>query len=275
MRGAANVFLFAFAGVALLALSLSHVRTLPRVNASAEIEVSLPLFVQVGMAAGDRYLAANGAAIRTLVTSTARMQPDDYRILAQWQQQVAWLNPAHEDNYYTATAILPWNGQVEATQNILSQAMQARPKDYQPAFHYAFHRLYFYHDPVGAADWLRRSAELIDDPNNQLVMQNLAAMWMDKSKDLDNAIAVVSAIASQAKRHDFRRYLELRIERLQHLKYLRVAAAEFAQRNHRPVRDLRELVAAGLIKTVPADPFGFGYDVDINGLVILRTTPRI
>lgn len=261
-------------GIVLFAVALARVKPLPRANVAPEIEVALPLFVQVGMAAGDRFLAANQSAIRTLVTTTANMKPDDYRILAQWQENAAWLNPAHEDNYYTAAAILPWSGQVDAAQNILRRATMARPNDYQPAFFYAFNRMYFYSDPVGAAEWLRRSAESVPDPNDQLVMQNLAARWMDKSRDLDNAIGVVSAIAQQAKRRDFRHYLEQRVERLRQLKMLRAAADQFALREHRPIRDLHELVAAGLIPRIPEDPFGFGYDVSVNGVITLRTSPR-
>lgn len=266
--------IFLCLGIALFTFVLPRVKPLPRPNVAPEIEVALPLFVQVGMAAGDRYLAANQSAIRTLVTSTARMRMEDYHILAQWQKNAAWLNPAHEDNYYTAAAILPWSGQVEAAQDILRQATLARPNDYQPAFFYAFNRLHFYGDPVGAAEWLRRSAENVPDPNDQLVMQSLAARWMDKSRDLDNAIGVVSAIAQQAKRRDFRHYLEQRVERLKQLRTLRSAAIEFSVRKHRPIHDLNELVTAGLIPQVPVDPFGFGFDVNADGLITLRTSPR-
>jgi len=71
-------------------------RTRPR----AEIEVVLPVFVQVALAGGDRYLAASWSSVRALVTETVRMAADEYRVLALVQRDVSWLNPAHEDKLH-------------------------------------------------------------------------------------------------------------------------------------------------------------------------------
>ena len=72
-------------GALLFVVASVSLRQQKRINATAEIEVALPLFVQVGMAGGDRFLAANLGAIRALITETARMQPDEYKILAKVQ----------------------------------------------------------------------------------------------------------------------------------------------------------------------------------------------
>lgn len=261
-------------GVFLFAMAVTQSRGVQRPQLIPEIQVALPLFVQVGMAAGDRYLAANGASVRALVTSTLRMGPDEYALLAKLQNDVSWLNPAHEDNYYTAAAILPWNGQLEAAQNILRRATQARPHDYQPAFFYAFHLLYFDQDPVAAGGWLRRAAERLPDGDEKLAMQNYAARWIEKDKDLDNAIAVVTAMARQARRDDFRHYLELRVSRMQNLKLLREKAAVLAERKGQPLHSLDELVEARLLREIPPDPFGFGYDLSVDGKITLRSSPR-
>ena len=133
-------------------------RHLPRKTVSSEIRVALPLFVQVFMFGGDRYLAANVAGIRALVVETGKMSPDEFAILGRVQEDVSWLNPGHEDNYYTAAAILPWNGQLDAAQRILVRATEARFYDYQPAFYYAFHLLHYQRDAVGASDWLLKAA---------------------------------------------------------------------------------------------------------------------
>lgn len=246
----------------------------PRPHIEPELEVALPLFVQVGMAGGDRYLAANGDVIRGLVTSTQRMGANEYALLARLQRDAAWLNPAHEDNYYTAAAILPWNDQLDAAQDILRRATYARPFDYQPAFFYAFHLLYFEHAPIAAAEWLRQAADRLPEGNDKLAMQNYAARWVEQGRDLDNAIGVVAAMAKQARRADFRHYLELRVTRMQNLKLLRQQADVFQRKTGRPLRDVHELVGAGLLRSVPADPFNFGYDVDAKGVVTLRSEPR-
>lgn len=253
-------------------VTAERLKSVGRQSVSVEIQVALPLFVQVFMAAGDRNLAANIAAIRALVVSTDKMQPEQYRILGKVQEDVSWLNPAHEDNYYIAAAILPWSGELDAAQKILARASRARFFDYQPAFFYAFHLLHFKGDAVGASAWLREAAEKLPEGDERLQMQNLAAIWLDKAQDIDLAIRVVEAMAGQSKRKDFRNYLEQRVMRLRALQQLRTAAASFQQRHGRPLTDLRELVDSGYIRALPSDPFGFGYALDKQGRIVLRTS---
>lgn len=265
-------WLFALVSAVVFVGAAERLKTTPRQTVSLELQVALPLFVQVVMAAGDRYLAANLAAIRALIVSTDRMRPEDYRILGKIQEDASWLNPAHEDNYYIATAILPWNGELDAAQTILARASEARYFDYQPAFYYAFHLLHFKGDAVAASAWLRAAAEKLPSDDERLIMQNLAARWIDRAQDVDLAIRVVKAMARQAKRKDFRAYLEQRVARLQSLKELRAAAQRYAARHQRaPVR-LQDLVDSGLVAAIPADPFGFGFELDQRGQVVLRAT---
>ena len=250
-----------------------YLKTAPRQTVEVEMQVALPLSVQVAMTLGDRYLAANLAAIRALVASTEKMKADDYVILARVQQDVSWLNPAHEDNYYIAAAILPWVGEVDATQAILARAMKSRPFDYQPAFYYAFHLLQFKGDAAAASAALRDAAETMPEGDDRLNMQNLAAIWLDRAQDVDLSIRVVQAMAQQSKRRDFRAYLEQRVTRLRNLKTLRAAAAVFAERNGRNPAAPEELVTAGLIPALPDDPFGFGFTMNKNGQIALRNAP--
>jgi hypothetical protein len=81
-----------FAAAALLCAamffaSVQYLKTAPRQTVNVEMQVALPLFVQVFMAAGDRYLAANVAAIRALVVATEKMKPEDYAVLPRCKQK--------------------------------------------------------------------------------------------------------------------------------------------------------------------------------------------
>jgi tetratricopeptide (TPR) repeat protein len=250
-----------------------YLKTAPRQTVDVEMQVALPLFVQVFMAGGDRYLAANVAAIRALVVSTDKMKAEDYSILAKVQEDVSWLNPAHEDNYYIAAAILPWVGQLDAAQAILLRASGVRPYDFQPAFYYAFHLLHFKGDAEAASAGLRAAAEKLPEGDERVQLQNIAAMWLDHAKDLEMSIRVVEAMAQQAKRRDFRAYLERRVVRLKNHKTLRAAAEAFAARTGRHPAEPEDLVRAGLIPALPADPFGFGFTVGKAGQIVLRNAP--
>jgi len=265
-----------FAPLVLLVCALIFVLTVMalrhhvRKQAASEIEVALPLFVQVFMAGGDRFLAANLGNVRALIADTARMQPDQYKVLAKVQVDASWLNPAHEDNYYIAAAILPWNGQVDAAQTALRRASIARPFDYQPSFLYAFNLLQFKGDPSSASAWLRNAAAKLPDEDERLLMENFAARWLDRTDDLELAATVVDSMAKQARRKDFRTYLQQRAQRLRDLLVLRKAAAAFAARTGRAPEALEQLVSSGVIPAVPIDPFGFGYTLDAEGLPVFN-----
>ncbi|MDR1368035.1 MAG: hypothetical protein LBJ76_04895 [Candidatus Accumulibacter sp.] len=254
------------------ALAFTHSSALlwkeKRVDASPEIAVALPLFVQVLMSGGDRFLAANLGSVRTLIVESAKMRPEEYRILAKLQLDVSWLNPAHEDNYYTASAILPWNGEIDAAQTVLYRAALARPFDLQPPFYYAFNLVYFKNDPIAASEWLRRRAIRLPNAEERQLLENFAARWLDRANDLKLAVAVVESMAKQARRKDFREYLNLRARRLRDLISLREAANAFLKKNGHSAKSLGQLVSEGFIPTIPTDPLGAGFKLGSDGTPI-------
>lgn len=261
-------------GALIFVVATNSLRQQKRINVSAEIQVALPLFVQVFMAGGDRFLATSLGSIRALITETAKMHPDEYKILAKVQVDASWLNPAHEDNYYIASATLPWNNQVDAAQTVLRRASLVRPFDYQPAFYYAFNLVHFKGDVVGASEWLRTAAAKLPDDDERLIMENFAARWLDKANDLGLAIAVVDSMAKQAKRKDFRNYLQQRAQRLRDLLALRQAVEAYQKKNGQLPQKLDQLVSAGLIGKLPVDPFGIGYSLDDRGVPVFGNSNK-
>lgn len=257
---------FCIVGCLLFIAAQNKLGQLARPRENAEIRVVLPLFAQVAMTGGDRYLAANWASIRALVTETMHMQQDEYRILGQVQRDASWLNPAHEDNYYIAAAILPWERELDSAQVILRRATTARFYDYQPPFYYAFNLLHFRNDSVAAADWLQQAALRLPNPDERLVMQNYAARWLDRSDDLELAARMVEAMAKQTKRKDFAAYLRLRSERLRNLMQLRSAARQYTAIYGTAPAKIDDLVRGRLIAKHPEDPLGQGFGIDSHGV---------
>lgn len=250
-------------------LASGELRERPANRVSGEIEVALPWFVQVLMSGGDRYLAADLGTIRALVVSTAKMDAGNYRVLARVQEDASWLNPGHADNYYIATAILPWVGEVEATQHILANAIKGRPFDSLPAFYYAFNIYYFDKDPTEAARWLREAAKREESARNRFGLEVMAAQWYEKGNAPSVAISLVEAMAQDARDPAFKRFLLQRVDRLRMLESLALAADRFEQDKGRKLEHLDELVSAGYLSALPADPFGFGFRLDDNGRPIL------
>lgn len=261
-------------GVLMYGFAVHGLGTVSRGNVVQEMQVVLPRFVQVAMAAGDRYLAANLAGFRVLVAETHRMRAENYQVQARLQEDIAWLNPGHEDNYYIATAILPWNGQLDAAQYVLQKGIDGRPGDWGPVFYYAFNLYHFKHQPVDAARWLLVAADRARDANDAFALQNLAAKWFERGYQPAVAAKVVDGMAEQSRSSGFKKYLHQRAARIRDLARLQEAAEVFRSRFGRPPGKLEELLDAGIITSLPVDPFALGYSLDAEGRPVLNTTPQ-
>ncbi len=257
--------LLAVVALAAYAAAIPALYARPRAPVSPEMEVALPRFVQVLMAAGDRYLAANLAGFRALVVSTETMKAENYRILGIVQSDAAWLNPAHEDNYYIAAAILPWAGEVAATQYILRQASEGRPFDALPPFYYGFNVLHFLKNPVEAAKWLRIAAGHTEDEMEQIQLQQMAAAWVSKGEDREFSIRLLRTMARETRHKAFARFLEQRATRLENLLSLERAVARYSELTGQPPDRLQQLVERSILPAIPTDPFAVPYVLDAGG----------
>ena len=268
----AMVCLTGVLAIAAYSISLQRLSSLPRGAAAPELLISLPRFAQVLLAGGDRYLAANLSGFRVLIADTGRMGREDYAVQGRLQSDIAWFNPAHEDNYYIAAAILPWNGQLDAAQYVLRQASDARTFDWYPLFHYGFLFYHFRKDPATGAQWLLKGVPRVKDQQDEWALQNVAAQWIEKGYQTANAAGLVEAMASDARPGAFRNYLQVRAGRLRDLATLQSAVAMFRQRYGKDVERLDELVSSGLIAELPKDPLGLGFGLDASGWPILNST---
>lgn len=230
-----------------------------------ELAVRIPVLFQVLTAAGDRYLAANFSGFRILVSEAYRMGPAELALQAQLQRDVSWLNPAHEDNYYIAAAILSVPELIPSAQYILRRAADARPTDWQPLFYYGFNRLYFQRDPRGAAQALLEAVPRMRNEGESWTMQNLAARWIERGYSAADAARIVAGMADTANPGRFKRYLGRRAQRLRDLAMLKEAVDHFRSTQGRSPVKLEELVSAGVIKGIPEDPFRRGYTLDAQG----------
>ncbi len=237
----------------------------PRATNSAEMEVVVPRFAQVVMAAGDRFFAADLAGFRALVASTEHMDSENYRILGIVQSDVAWFNPAHEDNYYIAAAILPWFGELEAAQRILKSANEARPFDWQPAFYYAFNALHFEKSAEEGARWLNVASSHASDEMERIQLQQMAALWAAKGESYEFAAHLHRAMAKDTKHKSFARFLDKRAQRFENLLALERAIDVYIEKTGHMPSGLNQLVEEKVLSALPEDPFGVLYVMGQDG----------
>jgi hypothetical protein len=268
------VWLVLLGALSVYAVTTSSLGHRPRLGNQPEFSVRLPIPAQILMAAGDRHLAANLDGFRVLVAETAHMRADDYRIQAELQKDIAWLNPAHEDNYYIAAAILPWGGQLDAAQYVLKRAAEARVFDWQPLFYYGFNIYHFLREPARGADVLLAAVPRAQSGQDQLALQNVAALWIEKGYRLSEAAGRVEAMAKASPPGGFRKYLLVRAARLRDLETLRGLAARYKVERGRGLARLQDLVDAGLISMIPVDPLEVGFAVDASGMPVFADSVR-
>lgn len=263
------LFFFLLAAIA-YGVAIHMLRAAPRPRLQPELLVSLPRFAQVLMAGGDRHLAANLSGFRVLVASTERMRAEDFSVQAKLQKDIAWLNPAHEDNYYIAAAILPWNGHVAVAQDVLRSAGSRRTFDWQPLFYLGFGYYHFMNDPASGAAQLLEGAKRATDQQDEWALQNLAARWLERGYDSKTALGLVQAMADSAPAGAFQKYLQVRAARLAMLVSLQDAAKIYKQRQGESPGSLNDLLVAGLVKELPVDPLGSGFVLDAAGWPVFK-----
>lgn len=230
-----------------------------------EMSVAMPAAIQLGFALGDRYLAANIGVFRSQTIGTHDLQADTYVALAKVQLVTAQLNPKHEDNYYTAAAILPWNGQLDTAQLILTYATDARIHDATPPFFRGFDKYYFLHDYVGGGQDLLLAADR-SQGGNAIGLRSIASHWFERGYEPSQARNMILAMTKSSTDPRLTGLLHARADRLEGLIMLQAAAKKFKEATGRTLASLDELVRSKFIVQIPNDPFGIGYVIDNEGV---------
>ncbi|WP_258189255.1 hypothetical protein [Stutzerimonas stutzeri] len=207
----------------------------------------------------DRFLAANLETMRLAATGVDWGQADT-SYLVRAQQEVAELNPCHEDNYYLANGLLTWGGADREGTEVLRRAMQCRFWDELPAFFYGFNQAFFNKDITEASRALELAAQRAT--GNAAGFRKLAVMlqaesFADEKLALDYLTQQRDAAQNDPK---LQQLLDKRVIRLQDLIDLREAQRRF-EPEHGPLANLEQLVEAGIINTLPIDPLRLGYEL--------------
>ncbi len=215
---------------------------------------------------GDRFLVANLETMRLAATGVDWGQADTgYLIRAQ--QEVAELNPCHEDNYYLANGLLTWGGADREGTEVLRRAMQCRFWDELPAFFYGFNQAFFNKDIAEAGRALELAAQR--STGNAAGFRKLAIMLQaDTFADEELALDYLTQQRDAASDPKLRAMLDKRVIRLQGLVVLRQAQRLFEASNG-ALTALEQLVESGLLPALPEDPLRLGYELR-EGQIILK-----
>ncbi|WP_313085634.1 hypothetical protein [Pseudomonas sp.] len=228
------------------------------------VVISAPLLV--ALHGGDRFLAAELETMRLAATGLDDRGVDT-GYLVRAQNEVARLNPCHEDNYYLANGLLTWGGAVEEGNKVLRAAVACRFWDEFPPFFYGINLSFFQHNNEEAARMLEIGAAR--STQNAAAMRKLAVMLRaEQFADERLALNYLTQQRDSAADPKLRDMLDKRVIRLQGLVTLREAQRRYEQA-HGPLSSLDQLVKQHLIESLPTDPLRLGYELK-NGRIELK-----
>ncbi|MHB0765332.1 hypothetical protein ACYCFC_13295 [Stutzerimonas sp. NM35] len=220
--------------------------------------VVIPAPLLVALHGGDRFLAADLETMRLAATGLDDRGVDT-GYLVRAQREVARLNPCHEDNYYFANGLLTWGGAVEQGNEVLRAAVECRFWDEFPPFFYGINLSFFQRDNEAAARVLEIGAQR--STGNAAAMQRLAIMLRaEQFADERLALNYLTQQRDSSTDPKLKDMLDKRVIRLQGLITLREAQRHY-EAEHGPLANLEQLLAAGIIDSLPDDPLRLGYEL--------------
>lgn len=261
--------LYAALGFVLFAWAASWRSQVPSVPVPksdlGRVVISAPILV--ALYGGDRFLAASIEVMRLAATGMDDRGVDTgYLIRAQ--QEVAKLNPCHEDNYFLANGLLTWGGAVDQGNRVLNAAVECRFWDYVPPFFYGINLSFFEQDRENAARLLEVSA--LRSPENAANLRKIAILLRaEQLTDQQLALSYLTQQRDAANDPKLRDMLDKRVVRLQGLVALRDAQRRFEAKSGALVR-LEQLVEAGFIPALPDDPLRLGYELRAGKIILKK-----
>lgn len=200
-----------------------------------------------------------------------RQEQPEYQRLFVALDKATDLDPRNMDCYYFAQGLFSdIKPAVPLLNRLLKKGLQHRPNDWYLPFFLSANYYFQLKDPVTAAHYLQKAAIL--NPDNAL-FASLSARMLYQGNQTEAAVLYLRGFIKETNNPSVRKMLLKRLYALEAIHYLEQAVAAFTTQHNRPPRTLAELVAAGIIKKIPQDPYGGTFEFDATGRV--ATTSKL
>lgn len=194
----------------------------------------------------------------------------EYLNMYRTLETAAQLDPYNVDSYYFAQAAFTWElGRVRDVNALLEVGLQRRTWDYWLPFYVGFNNAYFLKDYAAAARYMQLAAERSGDP----LFTKLAARYFYESKQTDLGLTFLDAMIAQAKDKAVKETYRIRRDALLAIAQIEEALSRFRTASGRHPGTLQELMSAGFLDAIPADPYGGTFFIDEDGRV--RSTSKL
>lgn len=216
------------------------------------------------MMLGYGHLAADVLWLNILqVLGEREVHASDYEWLSHALDVVTTLDPHYVYAYDVGGVVLAeLAGRVDWSNALLEKGLAANPDAWRLPFQLGFNAFFHQQDYVQAADYMARAARL---PGRPAYVPELAARLYVEGKQPVLALHFLDVMIAQTQDVSVlavleRRKAEVIIER--DLEVLDRAVQGFVQRMGHLPASVQELVRAGLLVSIPVEPFGGTYVID-------------
>ena len=177
------------------------------------------------------------------------------------------LDPYFEDPYeFGGVVFSQVMADVENSTALLKKGIENVPKDH-PRYWYlyfftAFNYMYFQHDYATAARYLEQAAHL---PGSPAYLPLLVARLYANADNPEVAISFLKEMLRSTKSPELQERLARRIKEVvveRDLRILEKVRDRFLNQHNQYPKNINELVTAGLLINIPAEPFGGAYYFD-------------
>ncbi|UFS69713.1 hypothetical protein LPW11_17680 [Geomonas sp. RF6] len=193
----------------------------------------------------------------------------EYENMFDTLQTAAKLDPWNSDVYYFTQAAFTWElRRIDEVNRLLEFGMRYRTWDYQLPFFLGFNNAYFRKDYAAAAPYFEKAAKLSHDP----LMVNLSARYFSESGQNEMALRFIEFMQRRTTDRKMIALYEIRKQALIGALTVQKGAEEYRRRFGTPPARVSDLVAKGVLKSIPRDPYGGEYYLDEKGVV--RSTSK-
>lgn len=190
--------------------------------------------------------------------------PPDYKAMSRLLHGAVKLDPYNMDAYYFAQSFLTWDvKQYKLANDLLDYGMTYRTWDWYLPFFAGFNSAYFLHDYKEAADYYKRAGDL----SGYDLHKNLAGRYMQESGQTDLAIGYLSAMVKGERNPAMKKTYLTRLTAFKEARRIEMARDRFRESRGAMPATVEQLIGAGFLSPVPADPYGGQFYLEADGKV--------
>lgn len=221
------------------------------------------------LAFGFRNFLADIAWLEAIqVAGIRRLSPGDYDRLNVLLRIVGSLDPRFDVPYLLGAMILGDSPQhVHSALEMLERGEKYHPDEWLFPFYIGYIKYFSLGDPAAGGKALEEASRIPDSPP---YLPLLASRMLTEGRDPETALALLRGIVRQETDPARMEVLEARIREViveRDIQLLERAVSEYTDRTASPPGDLRDLVRAGILGGIPAEPHGGRYIVSPDGTV--------